>query len=345
MRFQELNQIQCKCYLVACEPTRRALIIDPERTYVDRYLAVLAYEGWKLDAIVDTHTHADHLSGGDLLHVLTGAPVVMHDRAPSPRVARHVRDGDFIEVGQERLKVLHTPGHTPDSISLLSDDRVFTGDVLLIGGTGRADFAGGNAGDQYDSITKKLFILPDETLVFPAHDYRGNTVSSIGDEKRHNPRLAGRSRQEYIDLMARIEFPLPSKIQEVLQPNQTAIDDDELKFPSLAQLNEVRQLNARDVYSVLDGEVPPLLVDVRESDEFHGNLGHVPGSQLVPLKELPSRIEELQPYADDHIVLVCRSGVRSTTAAAILTAMGFSNVSNLKGGMLAWNEINLPVER
>jgi len=345
MQSKELNHFQCKCYLVACEQTRRALIIDPERTHVDRYIGMLAYDGLQLQAIVDTHTHADHLSGSDLLHALTGAPVMMHDSAPSPRVARHVRDGDVIEVGRGSLKVLHTPGHTPDSVSLFGDGRVFTGDVLLIGGTGRADFAGGDAGQQYDSITQKLFALPDETLVFPAHDYRGNTVSTIGDEKRHNPRLGGRSRREYIDLMASIEFPLLDKIQEVLQPNQTAIDDDEMKFPSLAQLNEVRQLNPRDVHANRESKAPPVLVDVREADEFHGDLGHIPGSQLIPLKDLPAHIEELRPHAADHIVLVCRSGVRSTTAAAILTAMGFSEVSNLKGGMLAWNQLKLPVER
>ncbi len=345
MRSKELNQIQCKCYLVVCEHTRRALLIDPERNLVERYLGILAYEGLQLAAIVDTHTHADHLSGSELLHALTGAPVIMHDSAPSPRVVRHVREGDVIEVGNERLQVLHTPGHTPDSISLVGDGRVFTGDVLLIGGTGRADFAGGDAGQQYDSITQKLFVLPDETLVLPAHDYRGNTVSTIGEERRQNPRLAGRSRQEYVDLMASIEFPLPDKIQEVLQPNQTAIDDDEMKFPSLAQLNQVRQLSPRDVHALAQAPGGALLVDVREADEFQGELGHVPGSKLIPLKEITAHIEDLRPHAEDHIVLVCRSGVRSTTAAAILTGMGFDQVSNLKGGMLAWNQLDLPVER
>ncbi len=343
MLLRELNQIQCKCYLLACERTRCAMLVDPERSFVDRYLAVLAYQGLELTAVVDTHTHADHLSGSDLLHHLTGAAVVMHEQAPTPRVTRHVCDGDVIEIGDLRLQVLHTPGHTPDSISLLVDDRVFTGDVLLIGGTGRADFAGGDAGEQYDSITQKLFTLPDATLVFPAHDYRGNTVSTIGDERRDNPRLAGRSRQEYVDLMASIDFPLPNRIQEVLQPNQTAIDDDAMKFPSLAQLNEVRQLDVGNL-AVSDSGRRPVVIDVRELDEFHGELGHIPGSILIPLRELPGRIEELRPHNNDPMVVVCRSGVRSTTAAAILTAMGFADVSNLKGGMLAWNEQGRAVE-
>jgi len=343
--FKELNDIQCKTYVVACEETRKALIIDPEKDYLERYLAVLAYHRLLLDAIVDTHTHADHLSGGPLLRVLTDARLIMHVQAPTPRVTEHVADGDVISIGKLEVKILHTPGHTPDSISLYVEDRVFTGDVLLIGGTGRTDFAGGDSGEQYDSVTQKLFALPEETLVYPAHDYRGNTVSSIGAEKKANPRIAGRSRQEYIDLMASIEFPLPGKIQEVLQPNQTAIDDDMINYPTLAQLNEVRQLDTDQVSAALKEVPAPIFLDVREPDEFNGELGHIADSQLVPLRELPRRAEEMQNIKLTPVVVICRSGVRSTTAAAILTALGFRNVSNLKGGMVAWNAKGLPVER
>lgn len=345
MIFQELNGTQCKTYLVGCENTRKALLVDPVRERVDRYLAVLAYHGLKLDAIVDTHTHADHATASFEFQRLLGARLIMHRRAPVPRVDEYIDDGDSICAGDLKLDVLYTPGHTPDSISLYVDDRVLTGDVILIGGTGRADFAGGDAGIQYDSITGKLFELPGDTLVFPGHDYRGNTQSTIGEERQHNPRIAGRSRKQYVELMESIEFPLPSKIQEVLQPNQTAIDDDRTAFPDLAELNQVRQLSPEEVYTRLKSDAAPLLLDVREPDEYTGELGHIPGSQLIPLKELSQRVGELSAYRDTPIIVVCRAGVRSTTAAAMLTGEGFSQVSNLKGGMLDWNDEKLAVER
>ncbi len=343
--FQELNASQCKSYLFACERTRKAALIDPKRDNIDRYLALLAYRGLRLEALIDTHTHADHATACFELRRLLEVPLLMHRRAPAPRVDRHVDEGDTIKVGELELRVLYTPGHTPDSISLYAGDRVFTGDVLLIRGTGRADFAGGDAGAQYDAITSKLFSLPDETLVFPGHDYRGNTRSTIGEEKRLNPRLAGRTRAQYVELMASIPFPLPEKIQEVLQPNQTAIDDDRTAFPALAELNSVRQLTPEEVQAQCKTTHAPLLLDVREPEEFGGELGHISGSRLIPLRELGARAGEIDAYKEHPIVAICRAGVRSTTAAAILTGLGFQRVSNLKGGMLDWNERKLPVER
>ncbi len=343
--FRELNRGKCKTYLVACPRTKRALLIDPLRENISRYIALLAYHQLTLDAVVDTHTHADHPTAGFQLCDLVDARLIMHRRAPAPAVSQHVEDGDDIAVGDARIRVLHTPGHTPDSISLHVEDRVFTGDVLLIQGTGRADFAGGDAGQQYDAITNKLFALPDETLVFPAHDYRGNISSTIGQEKRTNPRIAGRTRQQYIDLMASINFPMPENIQEVLQPNQSAIEDDRTKFPDLAELNRVRQLSAQEVRAMCGEADAPLLIDVREPNEYRGELGHIAGSVLIPLRELAARAGELEPHRGRRIVAVCRSGVRSTTAAAILYGLGFERVYNLRDGMVDWNDRKLPVER
>ena len=345
MLIRELNRSSCKTYLVACERTRRAVLIDPVKQHAERYLAVLAYERLTLDALIDTHTHADHPTGSFLLKDLTGSRLIMHRRAPVPAATEHVDDGDTIAVGDIGLQVLYTPGHTPDSMSLYTERTVFTGDVLLIGGTGRADFAGGDAGQQYDAITTKLFALPDETVVFPAHDYRGNKSSTIGREKWQNPRIAGRSRDEYVALMASISFPLPDKIQEVLQPNQTAIDDDKTKFPDLTQLNHVRQLKPDDVRLRLESAAPPFVLDVREAQEYTGELGHIAGSTLVPLRELAERADELEAHRKGPTVVVCRSGVRSTTAAAILEGLGFEEVYNLHGGMVDWNDRALPVER
>lgn len=344
MLFLELNHGKCKTYLVACETTHKAALIDPVRERLDRYLAFLAYHGLKLDTVIDTHTHADHRTASFELGDLTGAKVIMHRCAPAPRVDIHVEDGQKIAVGNVQLQVLYTPGHTPDSISLYIADRVLTGDTLLIRGTGRADFAGGDAGAQYDSITQKLFALPDETLVYPGHDYRGNTYSTIGEEERLNPRIAGRTREEYIDLMNNLGLPLPDKIQEVLQPNQSALEDDRIPFPTLAQLSQVRQLTPQEVQTLMKGVPPPLLLDVREPQEYTGELGHIPGSLLIPVKDLPLRVGELEVYKDRHLIAICRAGVRSTTAGAILTGLGFEHVSNLKGGMLEWNDQKLAVE-
>lgn len=345
MKFAELNHARCKTYLLASESARAAMIVDPLRDKVGLYLGMLAYHGLRLEMIVDTHTHADHRSGAHDLGDLTGAPVAMHRRAPAPHVTIHLEDGARLQCGDFAVTVLHTPGHTPDSISLYAGDRVLTGDCLLIHGTGRADFAGGDAGAEYDSITRKLFPLPDETLVFPAHDYRGHTQSTIGAEKTSNPRISARSREAYVQLMNNLGLPLPDGIQEALQPNQSEIESGTIKFPDLAQLNSVRQLDPREVLQRIEGGNPPVLVDVREEDEFRGELGHVPGSRLIPLRELGERAGELAGLKDRDIIVICRVGVRSTTAAAILTGLGFEHVTNMKGGMLDWNDLRLPVAR
>jgi glyoxylase-like metal-dependent hydrolase (beta-lactamase superfamily II)/rhodanese-related sulfurtransferase len=345
MIFIELNRGKCKTYLIACDSAGEAVLVDPLREHLDRYLAVLAYRKLKLIASIDTHTHADHRTASFDLKDFIGSKVVMHEAAPAPRVDVHVADQDSMRVGNLTLRFIATPGHTPDGICIHVGDHLLTGDTLLIRGTGRADFAGGDAAAQYDSIVDKLFNLADETLVYPAHDYRGNTQSSIGEEKRLNPRLSGKSRAEYVALMANLGLPLPDRIQEVLQPNQSALEDDALKFPSLAQLNEVRQLAPAEVKLAAESHDPPLVLDVREADEYSGELGHLPGSRHLPLRELARRSDELATYRNRSVVVVCRSGVRSTTAAAILTSLGFDHVSNMKGGMLAWRDGRFPVER
>src|SRR5262244_2872207 len=223
MLFLELNHDKCKTYLIGCEREGKAALVDPLKARIERYLALLAYHRLKLEYIIDTHTHADHRSGAAELSDLTGGPVLMHRRAPSPHVSIHVEDGEHLRVGDIDLRVLHTPGHTPDSISIAAAGRVLTGDCLMIHGTGRADFAGGDAAAQYDSITKKLFTLPGETIVLPAHDYRGHSQSTIANEMESNPRVAGRSRDQYVELMNNLGLPLPDGIQEALQPNQSEV--------------------------------------------------------------------------------------------------------------------------
>jgi len=345
MLIHELNRGSCKTYLLGCESTRRAALIDPLRERVDRYLAFLAYHSFRLELVIDTHTHADHRTGAWELRDLTGARTVMHKRAPAPNIDLHVGDGDRLSLGSIELEVLSTPGHSPDGISLHAPGRVFTGDSLLIHGAGRTDFPGGDPGAEYDGIHQKLFRLPDETLVFPGHDYRGHAQSTIGEEKRTNPRLAGRTREDFVRLMNGLGLPLPDKIQEALQANQSSIEDDSMRFPPLSQLSQVAQLAPHEIQAQIASPNPPLLVDVRQADEYSGELGHVPGSRLIPLRDLAKRAEEIADHKTRNVVCVCRAGVRSATAAAVLTGLGFEHVCNLKGGMLDWNEAGLPVER
>ena len=339
MIFKEINHTQCKTYLIGCEQTRTAVLIDPLYDRVDRYIAILGYHGLKLDYVADTHTHADHRSGCFELREFLNCRIIRHQMSPQPNIDIHVEDGDVIQVGKLALNVLYTPGHTPDSISLLVQDRLLTGDVLLIGGTGRSDFSGGDPGAQYESITEKLFTLPGETLVYPGHDYRGNKHSTIAEEMMHNPRITGKTKDEYIHIMKTLNLPLPEKIQEVLFTNITEEDDNEFNLPSISQLNDVHQISPEGLAVLLEqGQAPPV-VDVRNPDEYTGELGHIRDSVNIPLGELADRHGELNEYKNQQLILVCRSGVRSTTAAALLTGLGFKQVYDLKGGMVSWNKV------
>lgn len=339
----ELNAANCKSYLVVSG--RDAALIDPVRERVASYRRTLAERGLRLAFVVETHMHADHLMLSRDLKDALGARVVMHDASPSPLVDLHVRDGSVLELGDAGLRVLHTPGHTPDSMSLVGDGVVFTGDTLLIGGSGRTDFPGGDAGAQYDAVTGRLFTLPPETVVWPAHDYRGATSSTIEVERAKNPRFAGKSRAEYVALMGSLGLPFPDKIQESLQVNQSGFESDEVRFPSVLDAGRVPNVTARDLAAALRSAEPPVVIDVREPEEFVGDLGHVAGALLVPLDALERRLPKLAGYVDRDIVMVCRAGARSASAAALLGKAGFSRVRNLERGMLAWNDERLPVER
>lgn len=345
MILRELNGESCKTYLIADDDRGRAVLVDPLYAHVERYLALLAYHRLELEMVIDTHTHADHLSGCPQLRFLVGAPFAMQKWAPSPAVDVHLGDGEEFSVGDLTVRVLHTPGHTPDGMSLVVAGNVLTGDTLFIGGCGRTDFAGGDAGAQYDSVTRQLFTLPDETVVRPGHDYRGNTTSTIDAERRANPRFANRTRPDFIDLMNNLNLSPPQNIQEVLQPNQSALKRDEINFPDWSELRKVRVVDIEGLRAMLLSDRPPLIVDVREPEEYWGELGHLAGSLLVPLRGLLNRLEEIDEHREAPVVTVCRAGMRSATAAAILERSGFTDVSNLAGGLLAWNEASLPVER
>lgn len=210
-------------YILASGPGREALIIDPVKELTDTYLKVINELDLKLVQAIDTHTHADHVTALGDLRSATGCVTVMGEFTKAECVSTHVSDNDIIDVDGTKLRAVYTPGHTDESFSFVLGDNkaVFTGDVLLIRGSGRTDFQGGDAGKSYDSITERLFTLPDSTTVYPGHDYKGWTASSIGEEKRHNPRLAGKSRAEYITIMDNLNLPNP-KLMDIAVPANLA---------------------------------------------------------------------------------------------------------------------------
>jgi len=206
-------------YLLADPATADAVLIDPVREQLERDLSLIRELGLTLRFVVETHVHADHVTAAGLLRARTGAKTVA-GRAGAPCADLHVTDGDIIVFGESTLKVLETPGHTDDSLSLVAEGCVFTGDTLFVRGTGRADFQNGDPEQLYASITEKLFALPEETIVWPGHDYRGHTSTTIGEEKRWNPRLAGKSREEFVAIMRALKLPAPKKLEEAVPENR-----------------------------------------------------------------------------------------------------------------------------
>src|SRR5215471_7390940 len=190
MIFEQISSGGCQSYLIGCPETRSAALIDPQQSLVDRYLGLAAREALRIRYLLDTHTHADHFTATRELARQLGVPVVMHRRSVAPFVDLRVEDGETIIVGKLRLRVLETPGHTDDSMCLVLGDRVLTGDTLLIGGTGRTDLPTGDANALYDSLFGKILCLDDALLVYPAHDYKGRSHTTIGAERAQNPRLA-----------------------------------------------------------------------------------------------------------------------------------------------------------
>jgi sulfur dioxygenase len=207
-------------YLIADDKTRGGVIIDPVREHAERDLALIDALGIKLQFIIETHVHADHITGARALKDKTGAQTVVGLDCGTTGFDRMLVDGDEIKFGNETIKSIATPGHTPGSMSYLWRDRVLTGDTLLIGGCGRADFQGGDVQALFHSITQKLFKLPQDTLVFPGHDYQGRRVSTIGEEQQTNPRLAGKSEAEFIAIMANLNLPKPQRIDEAVPANK-----------------------------------------------------------------------------------------------------------------------------
>ena len=345
-------------YLIADPKTKEAVIIDPVNTQIDVYLQLLEDEGLTLKYSLESHVHADHITAGGLLRQKTGAQTCVSGLCGAETADVQIKDGDVFEFADgEELKVITTPGHTPGSISFLWRDRLFTGDSLLIGGCGRTDFQGGNSGELYDAITQRLFTLPDDTLVYPGHDYQGRWVSSIKQERTKNPRLTGKSREQFIEIMENLNLPNPKLINEAVPANRyCGLDEDEcqdavvrreLSLPkrnmgtakdkvaaAKQQITEVTVETAKKL--IAEGNIN--IVDVREGNEYEA--GHLDDSILLPRGVLEFKISDVNQLLDKSgaVLVYCRTGGRSALAAQAMQELGYNNVLSMAGGFEAWSQ-------
>lgn len=323
-------------YILASRCGGEALIIDPVVERVDRYMLLLRELDLRLIKAVDTHVHADHISGLGELRDRTRCITVMGEQSGTDVVSMRVTDGDSIEIEGISLSVLYTPGHTDDSYSFVMGDRVFTGDTLLIRGTGRTDFQNGDARAQYDSIFNKLLKLPDETLVYPAHDYKGDTVSSIGEERVCNPRLQVGSVDEYAELMNNLNLPNPRMMDVAVPANlHFGLPQDEIDaFGWSITCDEASIVADRD-------EI--VLIDLRDRAERQRH-GVIPGSVHAPYQDLAENVRpsgllhELAEATRRRLVFYCAFGERSAMAVKVAQEAGIANTCHLKGGVDAWQK-------
>ena len=332
-------------YVLFDEQTRDALIIDPVDAQLDRDLGVLRQYGLKLVWTVETHAHADHITSAGLLAEHTGARTAAPEGCGITTAAVQMGDGDELNFGGQRIRALHTPGHTAGSMSFVwstgADRHVFTGDTLLINGCGRSDFQSGSAPALYHSLTQVLFSLPDDTVVWPGHDYNGRTHSSIGQEKRSNARVAGKSLAEFVAIMDALHLPRPRRMDEAVPANLTSGMRHDAGGGALFQPRPAAGY-AGDVSAPLAWQwvqaAEAVLVDVRTDAEREW-VGFVPGAVPLAWKQWPGMA--MNPQFDDglktaaaggqKLVLLCRSGVRSVAAARRAAELGIEAYNILEG--------------
>ncbi len=329
-------------YIVADPVSKEAAIIDAVLETVERDLKLIEELGLKLKYVLDTHVHADHVTGAGEIRKRTGAKTALSELAKVACVDIPMKNGQELFLGDKKIKAITTPGHTDSCISFLFDGRIFTGDALLIRGCGRTDFQQGSADRLFESVREKLFALPDETQVYPAHDYKGQTSSNIELEKKFNPRLGiSKSREDFIKTMSELKLAHPKKIHEAL-PANLACGNIKSSRTIVPTLNDgVPEVEAQKVFENIS---KLKLIDVRNPDEFDGELGHIAGAKLVTLGPELTHFLAGEDRSQE-IVFICRSGGRSGRATNESLKLGFKFSANLIGGMIKWNELQLPVER
>lgn len=352
MLFRQLFDPQSGTYsyLLADRGRGEAVLIDPVYEQVRRDAALLGELGLRLVATLDTHVHADHVTGAWALRERTGCRIGVSAASGAEGADLRLADGDRVAFGSRYLAVRATPGHTAGCLTFVLDaeNRAFTGDCLLIRGCGRTDFQGGDAATLYRSVHTQIFTLPADCLLYPGHDYRGLTVTSVAEEKQFNPRLGGQlSQSDFAGFMAnlglahpkQIDVAVPANLRCGRPPEGQAPGDEPDWAPLTFTFAGIWEIAPQWLEENL-GTVQVL--DVREPDEFEGPLGHIPGAVPIPLGSLAGRIGELD--AARPVVAVCRAGGRSAQATTILRKAGFTRTANLAGGMLRWRAQRGPVE-
>lgn len=335
-------------YLLADEDSRDAVLIDPVRDLFDRDSQLLTELGLTLRYTLETHIHADHVTASGLFRLRLGSRSVVSSQTGASCADILIEDGGTVQFGRHHVEARHTPGHTSGCVSYYLPDRgaVFTGDALFVRGCGRTDFQQGSASDLYDSVHGRILSLPDGTTIYPGHDYKGRTSSTVAEEKAHNPRLGGgRTKAQFVEIMdnlklsnpARIHIAVPANLQCGLLPE----DQPEATARALASVTRASGgIPEVSVALVAAQRGTFRIIDVREPDEFTGPLGHIQGAELVPLATLTQAAMVWD--RDAAIVLVCRSGGRSGRAALTLEGLGFHQVASMAGGMMAWSAMALP---
>jgi glyoxylase-like metal-dependent hydrolase (beta-lactamase superfamily II)/rhodanese-related sulfurtransferase len=327
-------------YLLSSGRGREAILIDPVLRNVDRYLKLLEELDLRLVKAVDTHVHADHVTGLGALRDHTRCVTVMGRESAVDVVSLRVSDGDEVSCDGIRIESIYTPGHTDDSYSFRMSDRVFTGDTLLIRGTGRTDFQNGDPRAQYHSLFERLLKLPDETLVYPAHDYKGDTVSTVAEERAFNPRLQVSSIDEYVELMNNLNLPNPKMMDVAVPANvRIGLSQEDLRARGWS-------VDVADAAKMID---EALFVDLREASERKRH-GALPGAVHVPYGELEGALHRggtlrrLVERHDGPVVFYCAFGERSAMATEQAQKAGIDAARNLEGGIDAWASAEQSVE-